>query len=118
MAQSHSRITRRRFATGLALTATLRGQSQENPKQAHWYERIRRLGQLNINEKDAASVDVDRWIRYWAALKVDGLIVSAGGIMAFYPTQLPLHRTSRYMCSRDIFGDDAVAAHMPNMTVI
>ncbi len=118
MAQSHSRITRRRFATGLALTATLRGQSQENPKQAHWYERIRRLGQLNINEKDAASVDVDRWIRYWADLKVDGLIVSAGGIMAFYPTQLPLHRKSRYMGSRDVFGEYARAARRANIRVI
>src|SRR5689334_12264849 len=101
MYSPRSAISRRRFAAGLAVTASLRGQSQSAHKQPHWYERIRRLGQLNINEKDAAGLDVDRWVRYWADLKVDGLIVSAGGIMAFYPTKVPLHRKSKYLGTRD-----------------
>jgi hypothetical protein len=100
-------ITRRRFAAGLAVTAALREYSQAANEQVHWYERIRRLGQLNINEKDAANLDVDRWVRYWADLKMDGLIVSAGGIMAFYPTKVPLHRKSRYLGDRDVYGEYA-----------
>ena len=83
-------ITRRNFAAGLAVVSALRGQAGPADGPPHWYERIRRLGQININEKDGASLDVESWIRSWGELKVDGLIVSAGGIMAFYPTRVPI----------------------------
>jgi hypothetical protein len=118
MDQPPSGITRRRFAAGLAVTAALREYSQAANEQVHWYERIRRLGQLNINEKDAANLDIDRWVRYWADLKMDGLIVSAGGIMAFYPTKVPLHRKSRYLGNRDVYGEYARAVRKANIRVI
>jgi hypothetical protein len=118
MTLSQSGITRRHFAAGLALSSAVRAQSQPGAGQIAWYERIRRLGQLNINEKDAASLEVERWVRYWADLKVDGLIVTAGGIMAFYPTHVPLHRKSRYMGSRDVFGEYAGATRKANIRVI
>ena len=92
MNNSETAITRREFTAGLAVTATALGQERAAPPQPLWYQRIRRLGQTNINEKDAATLDVDKWVRYWASLKVDGVIASAGGIMAFYPTTVPLHR--------------------------
>jgi hypothetical protein len=117
MCQPHSGITRRRFTAGLAVTAALRAQNP-TAKQPHWYERIRRLGQLNINEKDAATLDVDHWVRYWADLKMDGLIVSAGGILAFYPTKVPLHRKSKYLGTRDLFGEYARAVRKDNIRVI
>ena len=85
MNNSETAITRREFTAGLAVTATALGQERAAPPQPLWYQRIRRLGQININEKDAATLDVDKWVRYWASLKVDGMIASAGGIMAFYP---------------------------------
>jgi hypothetical protein len=118
MDQPPSGITRRRFAAGLAVTAALREYSQAANEQVHWYERIRRLGQLNINETDAANLDIDRWVRYWADLKMDGLIVSAGGIMAFYPTKVPLHRKSRYLGNRDVYGEYARAVRKANIRVI
>lgn len=111
-------ITRRDFAAGLAVVSALHGQAGAAAGQPHWYERIRRLGQININEKDGATLDVASWIRYWGEIKVDGLIVSAGGIMAFYPTRVPLHRKCKYLGTRDLFGEFGGAARKANIRVI
>ena len=118
MNNSETAITRREFTAGLAVTATALGQERAAPPQPLWYQRIRRLGQTNINEKDAATLDVDKWVRYWASLKVDGVIASAGGIMAFYPTTVPLHRKSRYLGSRDLFGEYSRAVKRAELRVI
>lgn len=127
MNRNQTTITRRSFSAGLAVASALRGQnaphrntagpSTKDATHPHWYERIRRLGQLNINEKDAG-LDVDHWIRYWSSLKVDGLIVSAGGIMAFYPTEVPYHKKSRFMGTRDVYGEYAAATRKAGMRVI
>src|ERR1039457_420828 len=118
MDNSETGITRREFTAGLAVTTTLLGQERATLAHPHWYQRIRRLAQININEKDAATLDVDKWVRYWASLKVDGLIASAGGIMAFYPTTVPLHRKSRYLGSRDLFGEYSRAVKQAKIRVI
>ena len=63
-------MTRRDFHANLLLaTSMLPGAPKPEQTRAYWYERIRRLGQTNLNEKDAATVDVEKWVRYWSSLK-------------------------------------------------
>src|SRR5579871_1175129 len=67
-----------------------------------WHQRIRRIGQLNFNERDPVELDVEAWADYWASLKVDAVLVSVTGIIAFYPTEVPFHRKSQFLGGRDL----------------
>src|ERR1035437_3814126 len=48
-----------------------------------WQRKIRRLGQTNMTEHDPAVLDVEQWADYWASLKIDAVMVSVTGILAF-----------------------------------
>ena len=57
---------------------------------------IHRIGQLNMTEHDPVALDVEAWADYWASLKVDVVLVSVTGILAFYQTKVPFHRKGKY----------------------
>ena len=82
-----------------------------------WYRRVTRWGQTNITEKDPPRYDIDWWRQYWKRTKVQGVIVNAGGIVAYYPSHVPLHRQAEYLEGRDLFGDLCRAAHDQGLAV-
>jgi hypothetical protein len=79
---------------------------------------IRRVGQVNMTEHDPAVLDVEQWADYWASLKVDAVLVSVTGILAFYQTKVPFHRKGRYLGDRDFFGECCAAAKKRGIHVI
>jgi len=83
-----------------------------------WQRRIRRLGQTNMTEHDPAVLDVEQWADYWAGLKIDAVMVSVTGILAFYQTKVPYHRKAKYLGTRDFFGECCAAAKKRGMHVI
>jgi hypothetical protein len=83
-----------------------------------WHRKIRRLGQLNMTEHDPVALDVEEWADYWASLKVDAVLVSVTGILAFYQTKVPFHRKGKYLGERDFFGDCCSAAKKRGLHVI
>jgi hypothetical protein len=85
---------------------------------APWYATMRRCGQLNFNERDPLALDVDAWADYWASLKVDAVLLGGGGIVAFYPTEVPHHRRSEFLGSRDLFGELASAVRRRGPRVV
>jgi len=70
-----------------------------------WSRKVRRVGQLNMTEHDPAVLDVEAWADYWASLKVDVVLVSVTGILAFYQTKVPFHRKGKYLGDRDFDPD-------------
>lgn len=82
-----------------------------------WYRRITRWGQTNITEKDPAHYDIAWWRKHWKETHTQGVIINAGGIVAYYPSKVPLHRQAQFLDSRDLFGDLCRAAHEDGLAV-
>jgi hypothetical protein len=83
-----------------------------------WYRRTLRWGQTNITEADAAGYDIGWWRQHWRKTRVQGVIVNAGGIVAYYPSQNPLHYRPEALGNRDLFGEVADAAHQDGLVVL
>src|SRR5579863_3150775 len=80
--------------------------------------RIRRIGQLNMTEHDPVVMNVEEWADYWASLKVDAVLVSVTGILAFYQTRVPFHRKGKFLGERDFFGECCAAAKKRGLQVV
>lgn len=82
-----------------------------------WYKRITRWGQTNITEKDPIIYDIGWWRNQWKKTQTQGVVVNAGGIVAYYPTKIPFHYKAQYLQGRDLFGDLCKAAHEDGLVV-
>src|SRR6476646_10472184 len=95
----------------------LYGSDKESADELPWYKRVTRWGQVNITEKDPLQYDISWWRRFWKRTETNGVIINAGGIVAYYPTQIPLHYQPEYLQGRDLFGDLCKAAHEDGIAV-
>jgi len=113
-------VPRREFllASGALVSGAFLGAQQARPSDAPWYTRARRCGHSNFVENDPQVFNIDEWVDYWSSLKVDAVTLSAGGMMAFYPTKIPLHHKSKFLGDRDLFGDFAKALKKKGIRVI
>jgi hypothetical protein len=85
---------------------------------AEWYTQPMRWGQVNLKEDDPLTLDVNFWVDYWKRSRLDGVTLNAGVSVAYYPTQIPLHRRARFLADRDTFGDLVRAAKQLNLRVL
>ncbi len=83
-----------------------------------WYRRTVRWGQTNITELDPQRYDINWWRAYWRRTQVQGVIINAGGIVAYYPSQYPLHYRARFLDDRDLFGELCEAARAEGLVVL
>ena len=111
-------LTRREFLTLSAASVIVASAGGLKAGDRPWYATMRRCGQINFNERDPLAMDVNGWADYWASLKVDALLLNGGGIVAFYPTEIPYHHRSEFLGSRDLFGEMVTAAKKRNIRVV
>ena len=64
-----------------------------------------RWAQLTLVEDDPGRFDLPFWLDYFRRTHSDGACLSAGGCVAYYPTEVPLHHRSRCLGDRDPFGE-------------
>jgi hypothetical protein len=71
---------------------------------ATWFNKPMRWAQLTLVENDPGSFDPDFWLSYFKKIHADGTTLSAGGVVAYYPTDVPLHHRSEWLGNSDPFG--------------
>jgi hypothetical protein len=82
-----------------------------------WFNRSMRWAQLAFVENDPARCDPDFWLDYFKRIHADGVLLSAGGVVAFYPTDIPLHHRSDFLGNKDLVGYMVEGCRKMNMTV-
>lgn len=111
-------LTRRDFLAISAASLVPGSAGKLRAGEKPWYSTMRRCGQINFNERDPLTMDVDAWANYWDSLKVDAVLLNGGGIVAYYPTEVLYHHRSEFLGVRDLFGEMVAAAKKRNLRVV
>jgi hypothetical protein len=104
------------LATGRVLNSRAAG--YDDSPSLPWYRSACRWGQTNITEKDPVRYDINWWRHYWKKTEIQGVIINAGGIVAYYPSRFPLHYRAEFLGGRDLFGELLQAAHEDGLAVL
>src|SRR5262249_16886699 len=97
------RIDRREFmaAAGFAASALALSEAfaQTVPAAASpsIFDKPMRWAQLVLVENDPGTYDPKFWLDLYDRMHVDGVCLSAGGCVCYYPTQIPFHYKSKWM---------------------
>jgi hypothetical protein len=125
--------SRREFVKGSALAATacllpesagkrLLPAAAESAKSSlaenHWYNRPMRWAQLAFVEDDPGNYDQQFWLDYFRRIHAEAACLSAGGVVAFYPTELPLQQRSPWLGDGDAFGGLAAGCRALGMNIV
>jgi len=69
-----------------------------------WYTTATRWTQLTLAEDDPVKFDPAQWIDIFRRTRSNATCLSAGGYIAYYPSEVPLHYVSKFIGDRDPFG--------------
>jgi hypothetical protein len=100
-------ITEPSFITGFGLSG-----------EETWFNRPMRWAQLTLVENDPGHFDPDFWLNYFKKIHADGTTLSAGGVVAYYPTDVTLHHRSKWLGNSDPFGYLVEGCRKMDMTII
>jgi len=118
-------ISRRDFVVtsalaGIGLTAgTRQAPAQDSgAPAADWFDRPMRWAQLTLVENDPGRFNPQVWLDYFSRIHADAACLSAGGVVAYYPTDVPLHHRSAWLGAGDPFGGLVEGCRRQGMIVI
>jgi hypothetical protein len=83
-----------------------------------WFDKPMRWVQLTLVENDPGRFDPQFWLDYFKRVRADAACLSAGGIVAYYPTEVPLHHRSAFLGQSDPFGTLVAGCRALGMHVI
>ena len=77
-----------------------------------------RWAQLTLVEDDPAHFDPAFWFDYFKRTRSDGVCLSGGGCVAYYPTEIPFHHRSAWLGNRDVLGELVTGCRKLGMAVL
>lgn len=77
-----------------------------------------RWAQLTLVEDDPAHFDLAFWLDYFQRTRSDGVCLSGGGCVAYYPTQVPFHHRSAWLGNRDLLGELVSGCRKLGMSIL
>ena len=92
--------------------------SAESNRVPAWASKPMRWMQLTLVEDDPAHFDSGFWLDYFKRTRSDGVCLSGGGCVAYYPTQVPFHHRSAWLGDRDVLGELISGCRKLDMSVL
>jgi Hypothetical glycosyl hydrolase 6 len=83
-----------------------------------WASKPQRWAQLTLVEDDPIHFDPAFWFDYFQRTRSDGVCLSGGGCVAYYPTDIPFHHRSAWLNNRDVLGELVTGCRKLNMSVL
>src|SRR6202789_1312527 len=83
-----------------------------------WASGPMRWMQLTLVEDDPAHFDLGFWLDYFKRTRSDGVCLSGGGCVAYYPTEIPFHHRSAWLGDRDVLGELVSGCRKLGMAVL
>src|ERR1700684_3547237 len=70
-----------------------------------WHERPLRIYHPNPREFELSTLDVKRFVADCQATQAEAVVISVGGVYAFYPSAVKYHHVSKVVGDRDLVGE-------------
>ncbi len=83
-----------------------------------WHQRPLRIYHPNPRESELRTLDVKRFVAGCKATEGEAVVISVGGVYAFYPSQVKYHYVSQVIGNRDLVGEIAAECRQQNLRVI
>jgi hypothetical protein len=118
-------LDRREFAlatgaTMAALSATAGGAAAAPARilPTMWHQSVKRVCQVNLNEKDLVDMDVEAWANLLAETSMQAVYINVAGSLSFYPSKVPDFYHSQFLNGRNLTGECVAAANKRGIRVI
>ncbi|MGF9694475.1 family 10 glycosylhydrolase [Rhizobium sp. 0TCS1.26] len=92
--------------------------ANSSARSNEWYKSATRWTQLTFAEDDPEKYDPEFWIDVFRRTKSNAVCLSAGGYIAYYPSEIPLHYVSKFIGGTDPFGTIVEGARKLGMHVM
>jgi len=83
-----------------------------------WANNAMRWAQVAFTEEDPPRYDPNFWFDLFKKTHINAVCLSAGGDIAFYPTQVPLHKRARDLGDRDMLGEMVKGCRQQNIAIV